>query len=511
MSDELLLGIDIGTYESKGAIVSVDGKILAQAAVPHNLSLPHPGWAEHDADAVWWRDFCQLSRELIERANVHPKQIAAVGASTIGPAVLPVDADGRPLRPAILYGIDTRAHNQIEALNRDIGEERIFASFCNALSAQATGPKIRWLKEVEPEVYRRTHMFAGGTSYLLFRLTGEWALDYYTATSSGPMFNMTTKAYDPELSRYVVEPERLPPPRWTCEVAGCVTAHAAAETGLAEGTPVIVGTTDASAEAVSVGVVAPGQMMIMYGSTLFFIQVVDGLKPDPRLWTGHSLFPDTYILAGGMATSGAMLRWFRDEFGAAEMEQESRTGANAFGLLAEAAVKVPAGSRGLMALPYFSGERTPINDPQARGVIAGLTLSHSRADAYRALLEGMGYGVRHHLEVMAELGAAPKELMAVGGGTRNPVWLQIISDICGQPQHVAAQTFGASYGDAFLAGLGVGIFKDYRDISRWVWYEHQVNPSPKAKAVYDRYYPLYQKLYLASREAVHALAELGAE
>jgi len=509
MSGEFLLGVDIGTSASKGVIVDLAGGVVASTEIPHDVSMPRPGWAEHDADQVWWGDFCQITRQLLELSGLTGQDISAVGCSTVAPCVLPVDKQGRPMRPAILYGIDTRCVPQIEALEHELGPERILRACGCALSTQSVGPKIRWLHDEEPEIYAGAHKFLTGSSYIVYRLTGEYVVDRYTGIAYGPLFNVRDGRWDTELCPSVVDPERLPRLGWTAEIAGEITRRAAEETGLAPGTPVTVGTADASAEAVSVGVVAPGKMMVMYGSSTFFVVVKDELTVDERLWAGVYLFPGTYVLAGGMATAGSITRWFRDNFASAEVSEAQRTGRNAYALLAAEADTVPAGAEGLIALPYFAGERTPLNDPRARGVIAGLTLSHTRAHVYRALLEGVGYGIRHNLEVVEELGQMPADIIAIGGGTHSRTWLQIVSDISGVPQLVPAQRIGAAYGDAFLAGLGIGAFESYREIDRWVDMADRIEPDPKAHRIYRAYYSLYRELYEKSKRQIHALADFG--
>jgi len=509
MSGEFLLGIDIGTSASKGVIVDRLGHVVAQAGVSHDVSMPKPGWAEHDADRVWWSDFCQLSRRLLSLSGLEGQDIAAVGCSTIAPCVLPVDERGHPLRPAILYGIDTRCVAQIAALEQELGPQRILRAGGCALSTQSVGPKIRWLRDEEPEIYTRAHRFHTGSSYVVYRLTGEYVVDHYTGIAYGPLFNVQDRRWDPDLCSAVVEPERLPRLRWATEVAGEVTRRAAEETGLAAGTPVTVGTADAAAEAVSVGVVAPGKMMLMYGSSMFFVVVKHQLSVDERLWAGVYLFPGTYVLAGGMATAGSITRWFGDNFAHAEMAEESRSGRSVYALLASEIEAIPEGAEGLLVLPYFAGERTPLNDPLARGMVAGLTLAHTRAHVYRAILEGVGYGIRHNLEVVKELGQMPTDIIAIGGGTRNRAWLQIVSDIVGISQLVPAQTIGAAYGDAFLAGYGIGAFESYRDIELWVDVADRVEPHPEAHRVYQRYYSLYRELYEHSKCQIHELARLG--
>jgi xylulokinase len=228
---------------------------------------------------------------------------------------------------------------------------------------------------------------------------------------------------------------------------------------------------------------------------------------DRRLWAAPYVFPGTSSMAAGMSTGGALTRWFRDQFAVDLMAAESVSGASAYAQLAQAAEQVAPGADGLVVLPYFSGERTPINDPRARGVVFGLTLSHTRAHVFRALLEGVAYGIRHNLEVMDEIGARPREMIAVGGGTRNPLWLQIVSDVCGVPQTVPEITLGAAYGDAFLAGLGAGAFASYQDIRAWTRAARTVVPNPAHAEQYRRSFELYLDLYRANRSLMHRLAE----
>lgn len=459
MGKGYLIGVDIGTYESKGVLTTLEGHIVNTQVRPHTLSIPKQGWAEHDAESVWWGEFCSITRELIKESGVAPKEILGVGCSSIGPDMLPVDESCNALRPGVLYGIDTRATEEIKELEDKYGKEVILNKCANALSSQAVGPKILWLKHNEPDIYNKAHKFVSGTTFIVAKLTGRYVIDHYTASTFVPLYDFEKNKWDEEFCKGIVEPERLPEIAWTTDIAGTVTRKAALQTGLAEGTPVIIGTIDASAEAVSVGVVSPGQMMLMYGSTVFIIEVSDKPVTDSRLWAAPYLFPGTYAIKGGMSTTGAITRWFRDNFAKDLLEIEADTGENAYGILSNQARDVAPGSEGLVVLPYFSGERTPLNDPKAKGMIFGLTLAHSRAHLYRALLEGVGYGINQHIDILDAIGAKPEKIFAVGGGTKNKEWLQIVSDICNMEQQVPSVTFGASYGDAFLTGLGIGKFK----------------------------------------------------
>jgi xylulokinase len=268
---------------------------------------------------------------------------------------------------------------------------------------------------------------------------------------------------------------------------------------------VTVGTADAASEAVAAGVLDPGDTMLMYGSTLFFIQICGSLPSSREQWPTVYLEPGTFALAAGMSTAGALTRWMRDNLAPRETASEREGGASAYQVLAEEASRVPPGAGGLLMLPYFSGERTPVNDPMARGVVAGLTLSHGRPHLFRAALEGIAFGIRHNLEAMAMAGAPPRRLVAIGGGVRNALWLQIVSDVTGREQ-VVQSTPGASYGDAVMAAVGVGLLENLSESRRWLEAGTVVRPEPVALAFYEGRYPLYRELYERTRPLVHALA-----
>jgi xylulokinase len=488
------LGVDIGTFESKGVLVDVTtGDVVASATRPHRMLVPQPGWAEHRPEEDWWADLVAITRELLDASGIAPAAIDAMAVSAIGPCMLPLDADGAPLMNAILYGVDTRASAQIAALDAAIGEDAILETCGNALTSQAVGPKILWLKESRPDLYARTATVVSSTTYLVRRLTGETVIDHYTAANVAPLYDVRSLAWSDALAPDIVPLDRLPRVAWSTEVAGRVTAAAAAETGLAGGTPVAVGTVDAAAEAVSVGVRAPGEMMLMYGSTVFIIELTERPVRDPRLWYAPWLVPGLHASMAGLATSGTLVRWFREEL----------VGGASFEELVAAAEASPKGARGLLCLPYFSGERTPIHDPAAKGAFFGLDLTHTRGDLFRAVLEGIASGTAHVLETYREVGAAPTTIQAVGGGTRDQVWLQATSDLAAVTQSLRKRTIGASYGDAFIAALAVGAVEP-DDIERW-------NPVartivPERVAAYERQYPLWKSLDTSTREIAHALA-----
>ena len=503
---KLLLGIDIGTYSSKGVLCRPDGTILAEARADHDMSIPKPGYAEHDADAVWWADFKHISVELTGKVP-QGDHIAGVGISAIGACVLPVDESGHPLRPGILYGVDTRAVDQIEALEKKYTREALVEFGGTRLTTQAIGPKIMWIKENEPDIYKKTAKFITSTSYIIFKLTGNYAIDAHTATEFNPLLDIKKVAWDNRFSGEICSIEQLPKIGWSNEVAGMVTSEAAVETGIPEGTPVIFGAVDALSEGVSVGVVDVGELMIMYGSTAFFIFFIEKPVPTHELWLEAGVFKGQYEYSAGLSTSGSATTWFRDQFSRDLLQAESAGGENAYAVLAKEAASSPVGANGLIMLPYMSGERTPIFDPKARGVIAGLALSHTRGDMYRAVLEGTAFAIRMNLEAMQKAGAHIKHGVAVGGGASNELWLQMVSDVSGIPQLLPEKTIGASYGDAFLAGLAVGAVERKALKQDWVKIKRRIEPDLDKKKVYDRLYPLFKDLYERSKSVVHHLAD----
>jgi xylulokinase len=501
---ELLVGIDVGTQSSKGVLVRPDGTLVAEARAEHGMDVPRPGWAEQDADAVWWADVCAIARRLVAAVPAGDR-IGGVGVSAIGPTVLPLDAGGRPLRRAILYGVDTRATAQIEALEARHGAAELAAWSGMDLSSQACSPKIAWLADEEPEVYAKARWFVTATTYLVYRLTGELVIDARTASHFNPLFDRSTIGWSARYAEGITSIDRLPAIGWPADLAGTVTEDAAAATGIPAGVPVAVGAVDALSEAISVNVVRPGDLMIMYGSTTFFIQVTDAPVEAGSLWLTPGVEPGQWAISGGLATGGSALAWFRDQLAGDLVAAERAGGPSAFAALsAEAAVAEAAGGEDLLFLPYFSGERTPINDPLARGVAVGLSLSATRGHLYLALLRGIAYATRANLEAMRDLCAPIRRVVAVGGGTADPLLPQLVSDACGIEQEIPGATIGAARGDALLAGLASRVISR-DDVAAWMSVDRNVRPRPAKRPGHDLRYAAFRELYVATRDIVHGL------
>lgn len=484
------LGVDIGTFESKGVLVDETGQIIAQSSHPHQMLVPRAGWAEHIPDQDWWGDFVTITRAILAQSGVDPADIAAVACSAIGPCMLPLDAAGRPLMNGVLYGVDTRAHQEILDLTAEIGGDVILSRCGNALTSQSVGPKILWLRRNYPDLWARTAKIVTSTTYLTYRLTGAYVIDHYTAANFSPLYDLAAQDWRLDLADICTR-DQLPDILWSHDIAGHIHADAAAQTGLAIGTPVTCGTIDAAAEAVSVGVTQTGDLMMMYGSTIFMILLADRAPADARLWGAPWVFSGQSAVMAGLATSGTLTHWFRDQFA-----RELPTGA-AFATLTEEALASPLGARGLICLPYFSGERTPLHDPSAKGAFFGFNLTHQRGDMYRAVLEGIASATRHVTDTFAEVGLPISRTRAVGGGTKNLPWLQATSDFTGLDQVICTVSTGASYGDAFMAAMAVGIAQ-MSDIHRW-------NPAAaqiiaQNIPVYAKQYPLFRRLYEQTKD-----------
>jgi xylulokinase len=365
------------------------------------------------------------------------------------------------------------------------------------LTSQAIGPKLMWLSRNEPDLWAQTRRFFMASSFIVHRLTGAYVLDHHSASQCDPMYDIGAEGWAADWAADIAPDLELPELHWAADVVGKVTTAAATETGIPAGTPVMAGTIDAWAESLSVGVHAPGDTMLMYGTTMFIIEAVDTLRPHRAMWGTTGLTPGSRCLAAGMATSGALTNWLRTIAGGPPFED----------LVAEASA-ISAGSDGLIALPYFAGERTPLYDPRARGLILGLTLRHGRGHLYRAMLESIGYGVRHILETLGDASEAPRRLVAVGGGTRGGLWAQIVSDVTGKSQEIPAEMIGACYGDALLAAQGLGLVPPG---TTWARVAEVIQPSDSTRGLYDEMYSIYRSLYPATVEQAHALAGIQSE
>ncbi len=478
-----LLGIDVGTSATKLVLLDPDAGIVATASEPAGYQAPHPGWAEADADA-WWENVCRGVPGLLAAAGRAPGDVRGVGVSGMVPTIVLLDEAGRVLRPSIQQN-DARAVRQIERIRAETDADDILRRTGSPVTQQSLAPKLRWLWEHEPDVMASARQVCGSYDLIVRRLTGVPSVERNWALESG-LYDLTTGDWDDTILGLArIDRSWLAPVREPAHVVGVVTAAAARATGLAEGTPVVAGSADHVASAFSAGVTEPGDLLVKLGGSGDILYCTDRPVVDRRLFLDYHLSAGRFLPNGCMAASGSILVWFRDRFA---------PGASFADLDAEAAA-VPPGAEGLVVLPYFLGEKTPLFDPYARGTIVGLTLSHGRGHVFRAILEGIAFGFRHHLEVLAELGTVPARARCTNGGAASVLWKQVTADVLGLPlDHVAGHP-GSSLGAAFVAGMGIGVFRDWGEIHRFVQVAGRSEPDAATHARYEERYATFRTVY----------------
>jgi len=504
-----LLGFDCGTQGSKGIIVDYSGKLMASYSSPHAVEHPKPSWAEHDAEEVWWKGFVTVARGLLSKSGIDAGDISAIGCSTISPCMLPVDENDRPLRKGILYGIDNRSSSEFEEL-RDIIEVE-FAGQDNKprLSQQSAGCRILWFQRNEPELFRRTARYMGSITWILYRLTGEFVVSREEAGSFAPLYDSGRGCWhDSMLKLLGIRREQMPAIFPASHVIGGVSAEAAKETGLKAGTPVIAGLGDAPAEVLSTGA-GDKDTVLLYGSTMI-IHAIRAVSDSKTSFGGSQPISGLRTVGGAAtATSASITRWFRDQFGYEERLLERDTSVNAYQTLADEAAKIRVGSDGLILLPYFAGERSPFADSQARGMYFGLTLYHTKAHMFRAVLEGIAYSLLHNIEAMRDRGVEVNSFVSAGGGVQNLTWVQIMSDVTGLAQRCLPGIASSPGGDAYLAGYGIGAFKDMEILrTQWIRDSFTIEPNMENHVKYRPYYEIYLELYENTKKQMKKLAEL---
>jgi xylulokinase len=514
-----LLGVDVGTTGAKAVLTTTAGKIVAQHVAEYGFLNPRPLWAEQ-WPGVWLDGLGAAVRGVMERSRVPPARVLGMAVSSLyGGSGIPVDERLEPLRPCLIW-MDRRAQAESEWVGKAIPLAELFAVTGNGVDSYYGFTKILWIREHEPEVWRRIRHFLPPNAWLVQRLTGEFAVDHCSAGNLGGVYDVARRRWSDVTTRALGIPRAMLPDRLVAstDVVGRLHGEGAARTGLPEGTPVCAGGVDAAVATLSAGVFRGGQHVAMMGTSMCWGFVHGEAPREPGLVSmPYVLRPDrvTYTF-GGASTAGAVVKWFRDELGGAERAAEAAapaaTKVDAYALLDAAAAKVPAGADGLVFLPYLMGERSPIWDARARGTLVGLTLFHTRAHVYRAFLEGVAYALRHNVDAGRRAGyPLDPELAVVGGGARSALWSGIMASVTGLPVKAASAGGEAALGDAMLAAVGLGVARE-EDLAAWVatgdlFTRHE--PVAADRAVYDRIFPEYVALYAALRPRFAALAALG--
>jgi xylulokinase len=489
----ILLGLDIGTTSTIGILIDTDGAVLALADAPVTLHARHPGWAEQDPEQ-WWANTGTVCRALLAEAGLDGRQVGAVGVTGMVPALVTLDADGRCIRRSIQQS-DGRTGAEVAELAREVDAAAFLRRTGNGINQQLVAPRLRWLARHEPDAFARIATVLGSYDFIAGRLAGAPALERNWALEAGFLDLSTGAVAEDLVALGGIGLGTLPPLRPGEAVIGTVTRAAAAHTGLAEGTPVVAGAADHVASAFVAGIAAPGDLLIKFGGAGDVLLATAEPRPDPRLFLDFHVVPGLYMPNGCMAASGSLLNWFVAVLGREEAARALAEGARAHARLDALAASVRPGSEGLVLLPYFLGEKTPIQDPAARGTLVGLGLHHDLGHLWRAFLEAVAYGFRHHLEVARDIGYPVTRVIASDGGTRSAVWMQIAADVLGRPVQLLEGHPGSCLGAAYVAGVAIGALPGWGEMGRFVRPARVVEPVAAATATYDEGYAAYRALY----------------
>ena len=502
-STQAVLGIDVGTTAVKAMLVGSDGKVMAESEVEHPVSVPRPGWSEQHPE-MWWRSTAQAVRKTMRAAERDGRrvEVAAIGLSGQMHSSVFLDASGEVIRPALLWN-DVRTDTQCRHILESVGLELLRGTVGNLPLEGFTAPKLLWLRENEPENYDRLHTLLLPKDYIRYRMSGEFATEPSDAAGT-LLYDVRRRVWSkPMLDALEVDADILPDVVESSEISGVLTAEAAATLGVSPGIPIVGGGADNAAGAVGCGATDGSVMQVSIGTSGAVVTPASEphVAPDMNLHTFCHAAPGLWYLMGVVLSAGSALRWLRDSIAAGQ----------SYDALMAKAENVPAGSDGLIFLPYLTGERTPHNDANARGVFFGLNFAHDAGHLTRAVVEGVCFALRDSLELMRAQGVSPSEVRAIGGGARSRMWLQTLSNVFGLPISTVQPSGGAAYGAAILAAVGCGMFADIEEaVKSCITTTSGAEPDAKEAATYGELYGAYRRLYPALREEFRALAEIMA-
>ncbi|MGI8714685.1 MAG: FGGY-family carbohydrate kinase [Solirubrobacteraceae bacterium] len=490
----MLLGIDVGSSAVKAALVDPEAGALTSAQAEVELFSPQPGWAEADPGA-WWEATCAVIPLALEQAGRRADEVQAVACSGMVPAVLMLDQRGRPLRRAILQN-DARATVELNDLAERLADIDLLGLTGSALTQQSVAPTLRWLRRHEPDLFAATASVSGSYDWLARRLGAAAHLERNWAIESG-LYGLDGEPLPEVAQRSEIDAALLAPVKTPGTVVGEVDSAAGTATGLRPGTPIVVGGADHVSSAYGAGLLVQGDWLVKLGGAGDILAVSDIPLVDERLYLdAHPA--GGWLPNGCMATSGSLVRWLARVTGGGGRDRLSM-------LDAEAAV-TPPGAGGVVCLPYFLGEKSPLHDPAQRGAFVGLHLGHGRGHLYRAALEAVAYGFRHHVEVFRERGLALTDARVTNGGSQSTLWKQILADVLNVELRPVLDHPGASFGAALAAGVGAGGTEGWDVVQRLVRMGDPIEPRSQLKTRYDELYGIYRELEPALRPLSHRLA-----
>jgi xylulokinase len=494
MTARYVLGIDVGTTALKAIALEREQGIGAQAGLPHELYSLHSGWAEEDPER-WWTTTVEAIRQLL--AVIPSQSIEAIGVSGMVPAMAILDASGKPLRRSIQQN-DARAVLEIEELRAAVDADEFFRITGCVPNQQSIDTKWRWLQRHEPQVIERAAHLCGSYDFIVSRLTGHYSLEENWAAESG-LYDVTRHRWHaPYLEHAGIDPALLPPVHQPVEIVAGVSQETAGLTGLLAGTPVVAGSADHVAAALAAGLTQSGDILLKFGGAGDILYCDTRPDPDPHFFFDYHDIPGLTLINGCMASSGSLVKWFSTQLADGASPQE----------LDREAQSIEPGAGGIIALPYFLGEKTPIFDPSARGVFAGVMLHHTRAHLYRAILESVCYGFAHHLALLREANRPLQRVVAADGGSRSALWMQIAADVLNLPVQVVAGEAASALGAAYVAAMGAGMFNNWNNITHFISQGPTYHPHSANVARYQKGFELYRELYVRLQTYLPELGQL---
>ncbi|WP_346877026.1 xylulokinase [Clostridium sp. UBA5712] len=491
-----LIGIDIGTSGTKTVLFDRGGNPISSSTAEYPLYQPEIGWAEQDP-LDWWNAVCITINQVIKDSNINPESISGIGLSGQMHGLVMLDGDGNVLKKSIIW-CDQRTAKECVEITEKVGEKRLIDITANPALTGFTASKILWVRNNEPEIYEKCRKILLPKDYIRYMLTGEFATEVSDA-SGMQLLDIKNRCWSKEVLNALDIPiEYLGDVHESIVVSGKVHKKAAEVTGLKENTPVVGGAGDQAAGAIGNGIIKSGQISSTIGTSGVVFAHLDEpiIDEKGRVHTFCHAVPGAWHMMGVTQGAGLSLKWFRDNFCTNEIEVAKGMGINPYVLMTKEAEKVPAGSRGVIYLPYLMGERTPHLNPKAKGVFFGLSAAHTKNEMLRAVIEGVSYSLLDCMEIIKDTGMNPTNVMVSGGGGKSELWRQILADMFNCKVSTNKSSEGPALGVALLAGVGTGVYKDIDEACSIAISENSVQfPKEENSLVYKRYYEIYKKIY----------------
>lgn len=506
MSQTYFIGVDIGTTSTKAIVFSASGAIKGMGNQGYNILVPKPAWAEQDPEVIFNAVIAAV-RDAVDSADVEKQDIAAVGFSAAMHSIIAIDAKNYPLTNSIIWA-DNRSVAQTQQLKQDGIGHQLYLRTGTPIHPMSPLPKLMWMQESDSEAFRKAVKFVSIKEYVFYQLFEQYVVDYSIASATG-LFNLKELNWDQEAIAVAgIHPEQLSEPVSTTHILRGMKVRHAEAMGLAPDTPVVIGASDGVLANLGVGAIASGEIAITIGTSGAVRTVAQEPITDPRMRTFcYALTENRWVIGGPTNNGGIVLRWMRDQFSAPEVAEAKRLGVDPYDLMIEAAVKVAAGSEGLLCLPFLSGERAPYWNANARGIFFGVGLHHKRAHFIRAVLEGILFAVYSVNVVLQELAGEVQEIRASGGFARSKAWRQMMADLFGDEVLMPEVYEASGFGAAVLAMYAVGAIADLADVQKLIRISYRHQPDLKLSNIYQELFSIYERIYQHTAAEFDSIAD----